>query len=164
MNALTTTTGFNALSPQQQEDHRAKIGVRAEVILKQFWRDDEISDAERALEIEAWMDVLQTCSHSEIRNAWAEYMRTGPRTQAGKLYKPDAGALYRIVMKARPRPAPVRTYEPEPEERAPRITPERMKEIMDEKGLGPAYHRPKAFPKPPKLPDEERRMIEEAKG
>lgn len=99
----TAQSGYNALSPQQQKDHRAKIGVRAEAILSQFWRDDDTPDAVRALEVEGWMDVLENCSHSEIREAWTAYQKTGPRTQAGKLYKPDAGALYQIILSKRPR-------------------------------------------------------------
>jgi len=101
---ITTPTGFNALSPQQQEAHRVKIGVRAQAILGQFWRDDSTPEAVQAIEMEGWMDVLENCSHSEIRKAWATYQRTGPRTQSGKLYKPDAGALYQIIFRSRPKP------------------------------------------------------------
>lgn len=100
----TAQSGYNALSPQQQKDHRAKIGVRASSILRQFWREDGLTQAEEALEVEGWMDVLENCSHSEIRAAWAAYQKTGPRTQAGKLYKPDAGALYQIILSNRPKP------------------------------------------------------------
>jgi len=105
-NQVTTQTGLNALSKQQQQEHRAKIGVRVQAILSQFWRDGSTPDAVQALEFEGWMDVLENCSHSEIRNAWASYQRTGPRTQTGKLYKPDAGALYQIILRSRPRPRP----------------------------------------------------------
>jgi hypothetical protein len=105
-------TGFNALSPQQQQAHRTKIGVRAEAILSQFWREDKTPDAIRALEIEGWMDVLENCSHSDIRDAWRDYQKRGPRTQSGRLYKPDAGALFRIIEERRPRlsvaPTPMR--------------------------------------------------------
>ena len=104
----TAHSGFNALSKPQQQAHREKIGVRAEAILCQFWRDDDTPDAVRALEIEGWCDVLENCTHSEIRRAWADYQKTGARTQNGKLCKPDAGALYKIIREARPRPALVR--------------------------------------------------------
>ncbi len=50
------------------------------------------------------MDVLECCSHTEIRKAWSKYQRTGPRTATGKLYKPDAGAIWQIVIDGRPRP------------------------------------------------------------
>ena len=96
---------FAALTPAQRADHRAKIGLRVQAILGQFWRDDATPDAVVALEVEGWCDVLAACTHSEIREAWAEYQRTGPRTTAGRLYKPDAGALYRIIHARRPRPA-----------------------------------------------------------
>ena len=104
----TAHSGFSALSKPQQQAHREKIGVRAEAILCQFWRDDDTPDAVRALEIEGWCDVLENCTHSEIRRAWADYQKTGARTQNGKLCKPDAGALYKIIREARPRPALVR--------------------------------------------------------
>ena len=92
-------TALSELSPQQRRAHRAKIGVRARAILDQFWRDNDTPDAIQAVEIEGWMDVLEVCSHSQIRLAWAAYQKEGPRTQSGKLCKPDAGALYRIAMR-----------------------------------------------------------------
>lgn len=116
------------MSPQQQQDHRAKIGLRARVILSTFWREDD-TDAEQALELEGWMDVLENCSHSEIRKAWAKYQRTGPRTATGKLYKPDAGAIYKMVMDTRPRPKLVRREIPEPK-REPRVTKEQATAIL----------------------------------
>lgn len=131
-NDLMQPTGFNALSPQQQEAHRVKIGVRAEAILGQFWRDDATPDAVRALEIEGWMDVLENCSHSEIRKAWATYQRTGPRTASGKLYKPDAGALWKIVQSMRPKPKPVET---KPEPQRERVTAEAAQEILSRAGF-----------------------------
>ena len=144
---ITTPTGFNALSPQQQEEHRARIGARAQAILGQFWHDDSTPDAVQALELEGWMDVLENCSHSEIRKAWATYQRTGPRTQSGKLYKPDAGALYQIILSTRPKPKAVESRPMTAEERmffeeqrakARKINPERAAQaqsILDEVGF-----------------------------
>jgi hypothetical protein len=130
---LAVMTGFNALSPQQQEAHREKIGVRAQAILGQFWRDDATPDAVQALELEGWMDVLENCSHSEIRKAWATYQKTGPRTQSGKLYKPDAGALYRIIHAARPKPRVVSQQKQERTE--PRVTAEAAQDILKSVGF-----------------------------
>ena len=70
-------------------------------ILRQFWQAEEVPDAVRALEMEAWMDVLEPLAEDEIRAAWAEYQRQGPRSAKGALYRPDAGALYRLAMQAR---------------------------------------------------------------
>jgi hypothetical protein len=135
------------LSPQQQEEHRVKIGVRAQAILGQFWRDDSTPDAVQALELEGWMDVLENCSHSEIRKAWSTYQRTGPRTQSGKLYKPDAGALYQIIARSRPKPKAVEARPMTADERkafeqqhrqARKIDPERAAQaqaILDEFGF-----------------------------
>lgn len=132
-NQITAVTGFNALSKPQQQAHREKIGVRSQAILGQFWRDDDTPDALQALEIEGWCDVLENCSHSEIRAAWAGYQKTGPRTAAGKLYKPDAGALYRIIQAARPKPKLV--PQPEPERTEPRVTAEQADAILDSVGF-----------------------------
>lgn len=111
-----TPTGFDALSPQQQEEHQLKIGLRIKTILGQFWNDGATPEAEQVLELEGWIDVLEGLSEMEFRKSWAEYQRSGPRTQAGKLYKPDAGALYAIAMDSRPKvrivPEPT-TPEPE---------------------------------------------------
>ncbi|WP_104019099.1 hypothetical protein [Roseovarius nitratireducens] len=128
------------MTPDQLERHRSKIAVRAEAILDQFWRDDDTSDAQRALELEGWADVLETCSHSEIRKAWAEYQKTGPRTRAGRLYKPDAGALYRIIVKRRP-PPPPSPFEAPPKRHGPRVPPEDVQEKLRSLGI-------KSMPKP----------------
>ena len=121
---------------QQQKDHRSKIGVRARVILSTFWRDGTMSDAEQALELEGWMDVLQTCSHSEIRGAWRDYQIDGPRTEMGVLKKPDAGAIYRLLMKSKPKLkiAVVNSAEPQ---RGPRCSKETAQEIMKTVGFRP---------------------------
>jgi hypothetical protein len=139
---ITASSGFNALEPHQQQAHRAKIGIRAEAILGQFWRDDATSDAVRALEIEGWMDVLENCSHSEIRAAWTEYQKVGPRSAAGRLAKPDAGALYRLILKARPKP---KLVQPQDEEARVPCSPEKAEEILREAGL--AGFGVKRFPK-----------------
>lgn len=131
-------TGFNALSRQQQEEHRAKIGVRAQAILEQFWRDYDTPDAVQAVEIEGWMDVLENCSHSEIRQAWSVYQKEGPRSKTGRLVRPDAGALYRIILRHRPKPQPVLT--PEPVRTGPRVTKAQADKILSD-----ANFRPKKF-------------------
>ena len=133
-NLPTTRTGFAALSQPQQMEHRAKIGVRARTILDQFWVDRETPEAQQVLEVEGWMDVLENCSHSEIRSAWATYQKTGPRTQSGKLNKPDAGALYRIIMQSRPKPRLVAA--PEPKRPAP-CPPDVAQEIIAAAGFAP---------------------------
>lgn len=107
------------MSPQQQREHRAKVGVRAEAILSQFWRDDE-PDAVRAIVLEGWIDVLESASHDEIRMAWADYQRNGPRSSSGRLLRPDPGALWTLIRERRPKPRLVVNDEPPP----PVIPPE----------------------------------------
>ena len=140
MSNLTRPSGFGALSPSEQLAHREKIGVRARATLRQFWIDAGTTDVDQALELEGWCDVLEDCSHSEIRKAWATYLKTGPRTNKDgplgkkKLYKPDAGILYLIIQAARPRPTVVPTPEPE---RAPPATKEQAAEILKQVGYSP---------------------------
>ncbi len=130
-------TGFNALSPQQQKAHRAKIGVRAQAILGQFWQDAGTHDAVKAIEIEGWADVLENCSHSEIRDAWRDYQcDPANRTVRGRLAKPDAGALRSIILRKRPKPALVGPNEKvEPEEVRVPATAEQRAAIIAEFGM-----------------------------
>ena len=122
-------------------EQRERIGVRVEAILSQFWRDDSTPDAVQLLELETWMDVLEPLTEDEIRRAWVEYQRTGPRTAKGALRRPDAGALYRIAAtwKAevaaserilRDRAEREAARQIEAERAAHRISPERAREIL----------------------------------
>lgn len=119
------------MSSSAQEAQRIEIAVRTESILSQFWRDDHTHDGLRALEIEGWVDVLEGSSPGEIRAAWASYQRSGPRTATGRLAKPDAGALWQMIVAARPKPKPVPVIVPDEPVRV-RVSPERAREIMSE--------------------------------
>ena len=135
-NLPANPTGFNALSPQQQKGHRAKIGVRVQAILGQFWQDAETADAVKAIEIEGWVDVLENCSHSEIRAAWRDYQTDSRnRTARNRLAKPDAGAIRAIILRKRPLP---KLVEPAPEvAKEPIVTAEEANEIMRKAGFKP---------------------------
>lgn len=74
-------------------------------ILGQFWVDDETPDAVRAIQLEGWLDVIDCLSEAEVRDAWANYQRTGPRGGNGALRRPDAGAIYSRAMASRGRAA-----------------------------------------------------------
>ena len=130
-----------ASSAPQPEEQRERIGVRVGSILGQFWRDEDTPEAMQVLELEGWMDVLEPLTEDEIRRAWVEYQRTGPRTARGALRRPDAGALYRIAMTWRAeltanerilRDRAEREAEraEEAERAAHRISPERALEIL----------------------------------
>lgn len=137
-NQLTTeVTGFNALSAQQQQEHRAKIGVRARAILGQFWQEADVHDAEKVIEVEGWMDVLENCSHSEIRFAWRDYqIDPNSRSARGRLVKPDAGALRHIILSKRPRPKIVH-HQPTPEPVKERCDPKVAQSIVEANGYAP---------------------------
>jgi len=124
------TTGSGASSSQQSKARRIELAVRIEAILGHFWRDDT-PDAVRVIELEGWLDVLGTCTVKELRTAWARYQRDGPRSDRGSLHRPDAGALWRLVLAGRPRRAPTPPVVEVPREI---VTPERAIQIMNEVG------------------------------
>lgn len=97
---LPATPATSTPSRPQRVAEREAVGIQAKFILDQFWRDEESEEA-RFLLFRSWMDVLEGCSEDEIRKAWADYQRTGPRTAAGKLYRPDPGAMWLRIDKAR---------------------------------------------------------------
>ena len=98
----------DAFSKQQREaqrvaihNHRLRIGLRAQAYLRTFWFNDETPDAEQAIQIEGWIDTLAPCTEDEIRDAWADYQRNGPRTARSVLIRPDPGAIWLIISKER---------------------------------------------------------------
>lgn len=111
-------------------------------ILTQFWRHDDTPPAVQAIEIEGWLDVLEPYDDAEIRAAWAEYQRSGPRSARGALYKPDAGALYAIIQRDR-REAAMRAGAHRRAPSLPQAEPvqmsaERAAEILREVGFEPS--------------------------
>lgn len=64
--------------------------------------------------LEGWMDVLESASEGEIREAWADYLRNGPRNSDGRLVRPDPGALWKRIRERRPKPRLVEPDEPPP--------------------------------------------------
>lgn len=106
-------------------------------MLSQFWRDENTSETVAALEIEGWMDVLEYTTQREIREAWAEYQRTGPRTQAGKLLRPDAGAIYNLILKKRRAERGPQAVAAPAENRGPRVSPEDAQRIVEQAGFSP---------------------------
>lgn len=113
-------------------------------ILEQFWIEDATEDAVQAVQLEGWLDVLEPFSDEEVRRAWAEYQRSGPRARNGALRKPDAGALWLIIDGWRGRAAAAQRdlerRRKEAEEamrpRSDRVTAERAAEILREVAQG----------------------------
>ena len=136
---------FDGSSRQQQEaprqeNQRAETALRVSAMLAQFWQDHDTPRVMRALEIEGWCDVLRDCSQDEIREAWRTYQIGGSRTASGRLYRPDAGAIFHLIGKERARlrleqrKAEVRlalSSPPEPPREA-RVTLERGRAILAE--------------------------------
>jgi hypothetical protein len=139
---MTATQSFYELSPQQQEERRGRIGVRAQAILSQFWQKDT-DPVVRVMELESWMDILEPFSEDEIRKAWNAYMcDKANRNSAGRLLRPDPGALRNIILNQRPR-APhklVALHKPNPQPERKRVTQEQAEQIMRDAGF-----RPKVF-------------------
>lgn len=96
-------------------------------MLGQFWQSEDTADEVRVIEMETWLDTIGHCSCDDFRSAWIAYQRSGPRTKAGRLYKPDAGAIYRLILELRP--VVVALPRPEPDLRL-RISKEAASEII----------------------------------
>jgi hypothetical protein len=136
MTSLIPTSGFGALSEQQQADHRLKVGIRVRAILSGFWVDHDTIDAQQAMEVEGWVDVLEQCSHSEIRYAWRDYQTDRKnRTERGRLAKPDAGALFRIILSKRTQAPSQKAVEKRETIAEDRVDPARAQQILDEEGF-----------------------------
>lgn len=116
---------FTAMSPAEQRAQLVEIAKLARAILSRFWTDGAEPDEFRIFEVETWQDVLRSVSPDEIRAAWADYQTTGPRTKAGALLRPDAGALFLRVMFARRRQMrqAVRPATTIPSQAVPPLTP-----------------------------------------
>jgi len=125
------------LSPQQQEAHRVRIGANVRAMLRGngFWIDGSLTEYEEAMQIKIWIRMLENCSHSEIEDAWFDYIgNPNNRTGAGRLIQPDPGAIRAIILAKRPKPQVVVDNDPE-EERGPRMTPEQRDQILREAGM-----------------------------
>lgn len=92
---------FDELPREEQVRHAAKVAIFSKAVLARFWSDADEPQEYRDVEIDTWLDVIGKLGHDEIRAAWADYQKTGPRTRDGKLYRPDPGAIYHLVMKRR---------------------------------------------------------------
>lgn len=137
---MSTRSECDASGKRRSRERRGRILVRVEAILAEFWFDDKTSDAVRAVQLEGWLDVLDQFSDDEIRGAWAEYQRKGPRSKAGKLLRPDAGALHQIIVDARAKThqqAKRVALPPPPEPEPKRISADRAYEILRAAGFEP---------------------------
>lgn len=85
---------------QSQSSERAELALRISAMLGTFWGSDDTADEIRAIELESWLDTLGAMTCDQFRDAWITYQRTGPRTAKGRLYKPDAGAIWKLVNEA----------------------------------------------------------------
>jgi hypothetical protein len=133
---LAPSTGSSG--SQQGKVDRGSIAVLATSILSQFWVSEDEPDEVRAFQLRGWLDVLDGIARDEVRAAWAEYQKTGARSKLGVLYRPDAGAIYKLVMEARANAARMRPKPPPAPElpKPPPVSMERRLEIMREAGWG----------------------------
>lgn len=96
-------------------------------MLGQFWQAEDTADEVRVIEMETWLDTIGHCSIDDFRSAWVAYQRSGPRTKQGKLYKPDAGAIYKLIRDLNP---PISALPPPEPRRAPPVSKEAASEII----------------------------------
>ena len=115
---------------------QAELAIRVSAMLIQFWTEDS-PDEIRAIEIEGWIDALGSVTSHEFRAAWASYQQGGPRSAAGRLARPDAGAIYHFINKSRADHCRA-TAPPPPRRTGPLreiVTAEQRARIMAEVGL-----------------------------
>ena len=97
----SASVAFSTLPPEAQREHRSRLGIRVMAILNSFWVSDRTPDAVQAIEIEGWLDVLEGLTEDEVRTAWSNYQKNGPRNDRHVLKRPDPGALHDMAMRHR---------------------------------------------------------------
>lgn len=88
-------------SQRQRLEHLGKLGLRVKAILGQFWESAATPDQVQTDELQGWIVALADCTVAEVGQAWDVYLKAGPRSAKGALYRPDAGFLWRLVMTSR---------------------------------------------------------------
>lgn len=76
-----------------------KCAVISSILSSFFVHNDEKINK---LILENWLSVLDISTVREIKAAWVQYQHHGARMATGVLIKPDAGAIYKLISKARP--------------------------------------------------------------
>jgi len=117
-----------------------ELAARVRVTLRTFYRDSSTTDADEALELESWLDVLSSVAVWEFKDAWAEYQRSGPRSERGALHKPDAGAIRALVMgkrKAAYEQKRLAAPPPPAEPERPRVDAHAAEQILARAGFTP---------------------------
>ncbi len=94
---------FADLSSREAKQRTMELTRVIRAILKRFWRDSNETDFEQSFEVSTWLKVLQSCTEEEVKWAWVDYQTKGPRSQAGALYRPDPGAIKKLVIQRRGR-------------------------------------------------------------
>jgi hypothetical protein len=90
------------------------------------------------MEVEGWIDVLEQCSHSEIRYAWRDYQSDRKnQTERGRLARPYAGALFRIILSKRSQRPSQNVVEKLEVLAEDRVDPAVAQQILDEAGYNP---------------------------
>mgnify|MGYP000671967441 CR=1 FL=1 len=120
-----------SLGSQDLAKHRAMVAVELEVLAKKFdrfgWERDRGTAAHDRMLID-WMNALHDFPLAEVQAACRAAVLANPNKM------PNEGHVRSEIMKARAeRP---RLIQPEPEPpREPRVTAEKMQEIIQEKGM-----------------------------
>lgn len=121
-----------SLSPQELQEHRAKIAFEVKTVLSAYFQPHEAEEI-RAAQLAWWCDELQDWTQEQVVWALRKWNRDSPRA------RPTPGDIVAIMMQARGRKyaAQIAKVEPQPEPPRERVSKERAAEIMREAGFAP---------------------------
>jgi len=90
-------------SPKQERElpnsSEQDLATMVAAILSNFWTDQD--PKVHATNIASWCRTLSGMTAQEVNRAWGEYQKQGPRDQAGRLARPVAEDLRKLVDRER---------------------------------------------------------------
>ena len=119
------------LSPEDIAAHRAKIASEVRVVLSAYFQPSETEQV-RLAQMSWWSDTLEDWSLKQVVYALRKWNIDNPRL------RPTPGDILKLLKTLRGKKEAERMRENAPqveEKKEPRITPERMQEILEEKGM-----------------------------
>lgn len=119
-----------SLSPQEVEDHRARLAFEVEIVLQGYWQS-QLSPEMKGAVLADWCDELEDWPQDDVRAALREWRSKNPSR------KPNPGHVVEILKRWRGQSfAASRPAQQEPP-REERCSPEVASEIMAKAGFRP---------------------------
>lgn len=121
-----------SLSPQQLQEHRARIGTEVAIVLSGYFQPNEAEQI-RAGQLAWWCDELQDWTHEQVVWGLRKWNRENPRL------RPTPGDIVRILKaeRGRQKAGDVRAMRETYRDEAERVTREAAAEIMRRAKISP---------------------------